>query len=972
MMDPSGKSFIETQFPVSRLSKESYKERKANLGQTLTGLGKWWGRKPLVVVRAAILGLLLPTTADPRKDREIFLKLMTMDEEGLWRRKDKSISLKELFARLPDKERERWFTGDSAPDRPRYRKGVTAEEKRELQHLVFQGLSSYDEKLEYCQRPEHLEGPSPEAWQEINAHLGTSATSLPELVRRLGERRFGHVPRVGDVFCGGGSIPFEAARLGCDVYASDLSPVAALLTWAALHIVGGGPEVAKKVREAQEQVYAAVDRQVTEWGIEHNEQGWRADAYLYCLETRCPEKGCGVMVPLAPSWVIGEGTKTIAVLEFNEPERRFDLHIRSGVSAQEMAEAKKSGTVKSNSLHCPACRKSTPFAMLRGDRRTGEGAQYGLRLWENDDLVPRPEDVFQERLYCLRWVETYLDEEGKERTRRHYRAPDAHDLEREARVLALLRERFHDWQAKGYLPSRPIEPGDETTRLMRERGWTHWHHLFNPRQLLMNGLFSYEAALCSLPDKESFVGFLLGVSRCYDYNAKLSRWHSHGANEKSEQVFSNQALNTLLNYGVRTTLSLKTSYFIDYPVMHFDVLSEVETADVRNVSQDCHMWITDPSYADAINYHELSEFFLSWHEKFLHHIFPDWQITSRRALAITGKDEHFRRSMVAAYRNLTAHMPDHGLQVVMFTHQDVKVWADLALILWAAGLHVTAAWTIGTETESSLKQGNYVQGTVLLVLRKRTSQETAFRDEISVLIEDEVKAQMDSMLALDDREDPNFGETDYILAGYAAALRVLTQYQKIEDLDIEHELSRPRLVGELSPIEEIIKEARQTACEHRIPKGFAPQLWKKLTSEERFYLKGLELESHGERRLGVYQELARGFGVREYLPFLAGTQANQTRCKTATEFGNKTLGGDGFGGSLLRQALFAVREASRTREAITGRDWLKTELADYWNQRQKLITVLHYLAAMGIKSENWRQDGEAARLVAGAVENDHI
>jgi len=400
--------------------------------------------------------------------------------------------------------------------------------------------------------------------------------------------------------------------------------------------------------------------------------------------------------------------------------------------------------------------------------------------------------------------------------------------------------------------------------------------------------------------------------------------------------------------------------------------SSVDPKDVRQVVADQDIWFTDPSYADAVSYHELSEFFLFWYEKPLQRLFPDWYADSKRALAIIGSDETFRRNMVAAYRNLTAHMPDDGMQVVMFTHQDVKVWADLALILWAAGLQVTAAWTIGTETESSLKQGNYVQGTVLLVLRKRTSRETAFRDEISFRIEGEVKAQMDSMLALDDREDPNFGDTDYQLAAYAAALRVLTRYQKIEDLDIEYELSRTRPRGETSPIEEIIQEAVKTACDYLIPQGFDPQLWKKLAPEERFYLKGLELESHGERRLGVYQELARGFGVREYLPFLASTHANQTRCKTATEFGNKTLGGDGFGGSLLRQALFAVREASRTREALTGRDWLKTELADYWNQRQKLIVVLHYLAAMGIKSENWRQDGEAARLVAGAVENDHI
>ena len=60
-------SFIETQFPVSKMSKESYAERTAKQSQTLTGLGKWWGRKPLVLCRATILGLLLPATENPQK-----------------------------------------------------------------------------------------------------------------------------------------------------------------------------------------------------------------------------------------------------------------------------------------------------------------------------------------------------------------------------------------------------------------------------------------------------------------------------------------------------------------------------------------------------------------------------------------------------------------------------------------------------------------------------------------------------------------------------------------------------------------------------------------------------------------------------------------------------------------------------------------------------------------------------------------
>ena len=57
--------------------------------------------------------------------------------------------------------------------------------------------------------------------------------------------------------------------------------------------------------------------------------------------------------------------------------------------------------------------------------------------------------------------------------------------------------------------------------------------------------------------------------------------------------------------------------------------------------------------------------------------------------------------MVDCYRNFATHMPDNGLQVVMFTHTSAEVWADLALILWASGLRVVNAWTIGTETEAS-------------------------------------------------------------------------------------------------------------------------------------------------------------------------------------------------------------------------------------------------------------------------------
>jgi putative DNA methylase len=101
-------AFIETQFPIARLSAESYKERKANNGQTLTRLGKWWGRKPLILVRVSILGMLMPASSDAKKDREIFLKILTMDDDGAWQRYKPNVQRKTFrsaFAALSNAER---------------------------------------------------------------------------------------------------------------------------------------------------------------------------------------------------------------------------------------------------------------------------------------------------------------------------------------------------------------------------------------------------------------------------------------------------------------------------------------------------------------------------------------------------------------------------------------------------------------------------------------------------------------------------------------------------------------------------------------------------------------------------------------------------------------------------------------------------------------------------------------------------
>ncbi|MCD6298597.1 MAG: DNA methylase, partial [Deltaproteobacteria bacterium] len=753
-----------------------------------------------------------------------------------------------------------------------------------------------------------------------------------------------------------------------DRFLLPLNPVAALLTWAAIHLIGGGEEVQRKVQEAQKAAFEAADKQITEWGIEHNDRGWRADAYLYCVEVRCP--ATGLMLPLAPSWIISEKYKVCAVLKRNDARQGYDVEIVRGADKETFARAKK-GTVQNGRMVCPETGETFSIASIRGDRRVDGETVYGLRLWENDDLVPRPDDVFQERIYCVRWVETYWEEncqgELVKKTRHHYCSVDDDDFRREEMVLALLKERFSEWQEKGFIPRRKIEHGYNTDQPIRERGWTHWHHLFNPRQLLVHG----ELLSTQYSKKEHAVyGFLAG-SRVNDWDCRLSRLDS--SRDMVQQVFSNQAFNTMYNFGTRGLSQINNLWCKDIPDYPIHSRNNIELDDARKIGEDNHFWVTDPPYADAINYHELTNFFLAWYEKHLQKAFPDWYTDTKKALAIRGSGEDFKRSMVDCYVNLTKHMPDNGLQLVMFTHRDASVWADLAMILWAAGLRVTAAWTIGTETTSGLKKGNYVQGTVLLVLRKRTTNETAFLDELYPEIEDEVRRQLDQMLALDNKEDPNFGDTDYQLAAYAAALRVLTSYSEIEGHDIRHELFRQKQAGETSAFEQVINRAVEIASDHLVPKGLETRYWKVLSAPERLYLKGLELEKNMEARSGAYQELAKGFGVRDYTGLYYQAKANAVRFKTGSEFKKTGLGSGEFGATTLRNILFAIHETVRTDDARQGLNWLREEVPTYWQQRKQMVAVLNYLAALTHISHmpHWGKDADAAQRLAGAVENDH-
>lgn len=940
-------ALIETVFPAQKVSFEAQKERKAVAAQTLTGLGSYWkGRKPLILVRAIVLGSLLPPTGDAEADLAIFEKLMAFDDEGLARRAlaANAFSAARLQELLPISDPERYFSGRG------WRREVTNDDKLALYRRALATLPSYEEKASIAKRPEEVDQDWLYApvWPAVNrhyAHLGLDAHSFPELVEQLGLLRYGHRPRVGDSFCGGGSIPFEAARLGCDVYASDLNPVACMLTWGALNVIGATADRRTALEDAQQKVFAAVDRDLVELKVEHDGKGNRAKAYLYCLEARCPETGW--MVPLSPSWVISPKQGAVAKLVPDPKRKRFNIEVITGASAKAVSAA-ESGTMQDGDMVYTLDGKTyrTPIKTLRGDYRLADGSTGNrLRRWEKSDFKPRPGDIFQERLYCIQWIKKETLDAGRQET--WFAAPTKADLERERKVEAIVAENLTRWQEEGLVPDMAIEPGYNTDQPIRERGWTHWHHLFNARQLLLQALMlKHWSASSAAP-----LGWL-NVAKAADFNAKLCRWATAqgGGLGGPKGVFSNQALNTFYNYATRAWFGFGVSSFKMAEAPLPDVERSIVSATADRPAQNCEFWITDPPYADAVNYHEITEFFIAWLRKNPPKPFDEWVWDSRRALAIKGSGEDFRRGMVAAYQAMAEHMPDNGMQCVMFTHQDTGVWGDLIGIFWAAALQVVAAWYIATETTSEQKKGGYVQGTVILMLKKRPPGErTGFKQRLLPAVRQEVARQIESMLHLNDtvqahHGEPVFNDSDLQMAGYAAALKVLTAYTHIGGEDVTSFALRPRAKGEVSVVDEIVQQAAETASSLLVPEGLTADTWARLTGIERFVLRMMDMETTGAQKLDNYQNFAKAFRVADYGRVMGDMRPNHARLKRVSEYASRELtDATEIGASRLGRLIIALQQLRKDTEPQVIVDQLRSEMADFLEVRPVLVDMLAFI-----------------------------
>lgn len=1003
-------SLIENLFPVQKISIESFKEQMAVAGKTLTALGSYWkGRKPLILNKACILGALLPCTNNQIKDLEIFELLMGMHNSSVSIRlgrikpneivnKKGNIKISKYFdvkVNIP----KGWVV-EKMPELPEktvvdyklykaiiknintgemkeasidfvWKKDITEIEKLELEAQALP-FDKHSENITYkgCKRSEELGDKIFEhIWEKVNNHLNTDAHNIPELVEQLGIARFGHKPKVADVFSGSGQIPFEAARLGCDVYASDLNPIACMLTWGDTHIVGSSEDSILNIINAQKTLTETLQNRIDELAIESDGNGWRSKVYLYCNEVVCPETGW--KVPLLPSLIISKGFCVGAELVPDFTSKSYKIKIKYLKNENELKKFEL-GTVQDGYIvHSPdgITTHRASISLIRGDYKDENGVNHNkLRLWEKSDFMPRTDDIYQERLYCIQWMKPKY--EGASTYDYEFRSVTEDDLKREEIVNNYVAEHLAEWQEKGIVPDMVIEKGDKTNEPIRTRGWTHWHHLFNPRQLLMNAMIMQMANIYGT----------FALSQILNVNCRCSRWNSGGGGGGlTAGVFDNQALNTLNNYGCRASqycVSFLMQSYKNYPIFS-DVV--IKNHPAKELKTDNDIFVTDPPYGDAVKYEEITEFFIAWLRKNPPKEFANWVWDSRRALAIKGEGEEFKTEMIAAYSKMAEHMPDNGLQVLMFTHQSGAIWADMTNIIWASGLQVTAAWYVVTETDSALRQGANVKGTIMLVLRKRKQNLESFREDIAWEIEDAVKSQVESMTGLDKEvrsqgAEALYDDADLQMAGYAAALKVLTLYSTIDGKDMNVAAREPRIEGRKSFVDELIDFAVKTAVKYLVPSGFESDEWAKLAPVERYYLKMAELEARGNKTLDNYQNFAKAFKVLDFSRLMASDKANSARLKLATEFKGQYMSNEEIANTNLRAILYAMYELSINIETDDVLEHLMQNTNSFFANKALIKKMTTFLAnkrklVKATKTNKSDVDASMAEILLEALEN---
>ncbi len=646
----------------------------------------------------------------------------------------------------------------------------------------------------------------------------------------------GKPPKVLDPFSGGGAIPLEALRLGCETYANDLNPVAVLIEKCTLEYpqkygrwgMGDwglgiknkeiknentnslfGEEINSRV--AISNPLLADVKKWGEWVLEEakkeigkfypNEKDGSIPVGYYWMRTvKCGNPSCGAEIPLTANWWLAKKENKKIALKVIPKGNKIEFEIMEGRQIDFDPEV---GTVSRAKVICPCC---------------GSGlSDKEVRKQFNVGVDGNPPKAGQ-RMVAV--VLHHPKRQGKT-----YRIAKEKDLEIFKEAEKYLEKKRQELMEKWGFDPVPDEP---LVRVPVSFGvinvWVYgmnsWGDLFNSRQKLALITFvekvkqTYEKILAEGYDKDyakAVVSYLgLAIDRQIDYNSTLCVWAVVG--EFIAHTFGRQALpivwdyfelspfseatgdwNSAMNWVLGVISNCSQIPLIPIPNSQFPEITQSSATSLPYPDNYFDAVITDPPYYDNVPYSYLSDFFYVWLKRTIGDLYPELFATplapkSEEIVAYShGEDgfeggKKFFEDMIAkAFKEIHRVLKPEGIACIVFAHKSTDAWETIINALLNSGLYLTASWPVHTEMKARLraKESATLASSIYMVCRKRTENKTAYFNEIKPQIEERIKEKLDQFW------NEGIGGADFFISAIGPAMEVFGKYESVEKLSGE-------------------------------------------------------------------------------------------------------------------------------------------------------------------------------------------
>ena len=722
------KRLAEVDFPIAKVSRHASREKSIRHGHPST-LHLWWARRPLASSRAVLLALLLPDPCDPHCP-------------DAFKRKASAL--------LPK-------VGCS--------KGKTDQELRRGLLKFIADFANWD--------------------------LAANRTYLDVSRALVKATHGGEPPLVVDPFAGGGSIPLEALRLGCEAFASDLNPVACLILKVMLEdIPRRGPGLAEELRKVGGEIKRKAEQELADL-YPNDPEGATPIAYLWARTVRCEAPKCGAENPLMRSfWLCKKAKRKWALRPRIERPRGSSPRVEFGVFEPKADKEVRVGTVTQAKATCLCCGAVLPPEQVR--------AQLAAQRGGADVIF----DEAGNRVGGARMTAVVTLQRGQ--TGRHYRLPTYGDYAAVRKAQEQLTGVLDEWKRNGKQGLCPVP--DEPLPLMSGTfnvplyGMNSWGDLFTARQ---------KVALVALvrlttSGRTHRQALSLALNRVANAGCSLCRWHTTG--EKHEGVYSRQALPMVWDFSEVNPFSGSTGGYDGALDWVANVVSawpgstsgQIQSADAANhplPDQAAGIWFTDPPYYFAVPYADLSDFFFVWLKRVLpHHPLLRDPFDPNNKLTPKGPElcemahwdseryshknrQFFEDGMAKAFAEGRRVLREDGVATVVFAHKTTEGWEALLSGLIRGRWTITGSWPIATEMGSRLRARDSaaLATSVHLVCRPRTD-DAPIGDWADVLRE--LPRRVGDWMERLQRE--GIRGADLVFACVGPALEIFSRYRAVE------------------------------------------------------------------------------------------------------------------------------------------------------------------------------------------------